>query len=170
MRRMVVPAALLTLAGCGGSRDVPDQRPPPVRQAVFGELRSPDARSPFVLARGGAWRCPTAGGMLLAISADGDATVSIGGMLLASVSPSRALVNRTCERDSTAAGTPAGTRGGRLGATVVRCRAPGTIVVDFRGGDVTVRADGGGRLLARAEVSSDRVGVAGYWGVGCAPL
>jgi hypothetical protein len=170
VRRIVVPAVLLALAGCGGSPDVPDERPPPERQVVFGELRSPDARSPFVPARGGAWRCPTAGRIVLAISADGDATVSIGGMLLASVSPSRALVNRTCERESAIAGKPAGTRGGRLGATVVRCRAPGTVVVDFRDGDVTVRADAGGRLLARGEVSSDRIGVAVYWGAGCAPI
>jgi hypothetical protein len=138
---------------------------------TFGELRSPDARSPFVNAGDGAWRCPTPGRIVLAIGADGDATVSVGDALLASVAPTRALVNRRCDREHAGGGVraPSGARGGRLGATVVRCRAPGTVVVDFRGGDVIVRADGGGRLLARAEVSSDRIGVAGYWGAGCAP-
>ena len=167
-RSAVVPVVLVALAGCGGSPDVPDERPAPDRQMAFAELRSPDARSPFVPARGGAWRCPTAGRIVLAISADGDATLSIGGMPLASVAPSRALVNRACERDSGSVRTPSSARGGLLGASVVRCRAPSTVVVDFRGGDVTVRADGRGRLLARAEVSPDRIGVAAYWGDGCA--
>ena len=171
VRRALVPVAVLALAGCGGSHDVPDERPSPDRRVAVGELRSPDARSPFVTAGDGAWRCPTGGQIVLAISVDGMATLSIGESLLASVAPSRALVNRRCERSPVAgACAPAGTRGGRLGATVVRCRAPGTVVVDFRDGDVTVRADAGGRLLARGEVSSDRIGVAVYWGAGCAPV
>jgi hypothetical protein len=176
VRRAVVPAVLMAVAGCGGSPDVPDERPAPHPRGVFGELRSPDARSPdarspFMTAGAGAWRCPTAGRLELAMTADGDATLSIGGRLLAFVAPSRALVSRACERESGArARAPAVARGGRLGATVVRCRAPGVVVVDFRAGDVTVvRADGRGRFLARASVSPDRIGVAAYWGAGCTP-
>jgi hypothetical protein len=168
VRRALVPVAVLALAGCGGSPDVADERPSPERRVAVGELRSPDARSPFVTAGRGAWRCPTTGQIVLAISTEGEATLGIGEALLASVAPTRALVNRRCERVPAAgARAPAATRGGRLGAIVVRCRAPGAVVVDFRGGDVTVRA--GGRFLARAAVRTDRIGVAGYWGAGCTP-
>ena len=168
----MVPVAVLALAGCGGSRDVPDERPSPDRRVAVGELRSPDARSPFVTAGGGAWRCPTGGQIVLAVSAEGMATLSIEGSLLASVAPSRALVNRRCERSPVArarARAPAGMLGGRLGATVVRCRAPGAVVVDFHGVDVSVRSQGGARFLARAAVRADGIGVAGYWGEGCVP-
>jgi hypothetical protein len=155
------------LAGCGSS---PDKRPAPDRQKEFGELRSPDARSPFVTAGGDAWRCRTAGSLQLAISAEGAATLSIGGMVLASVTPTRARVNRACERGSDGgARAPSGARGGRVGATVVGCRAPGVVIVDFRRGDLTVRAAGRGRFLAAAAVRPDRIAVAGYWGQGCAP-
>lgn len=138
---------------------------------TFGELRSPDARSPFVNAGESAWRCPTSGRIVLAIGADGDATLSVGDALLASVAPTRALVNRVCDRERGGGGVRArsGVRGGGLGATVVRCRAPGVVLVDFRGGDVTVHAAAGGRFLAAAAVRPDRIGVAGYWGDGCAP-
>jgi hypothetical protein len=168
VRRAVVPAVVLALAGCGGSPDVPDERPPPERQVVFGELRSPDARSPLVPARGGAWRCPTPGRIELSISEDGDATLT-GDRPLALVARSLTLVNRACER---AAGPPArrraDPRGGRIGASTLLCEAPYVVLVDLRGGDLTVRA-GDLRFLARAAVGPDRLGVAGYWGVGCAP-
>jgi hypothetical protein len=171
VRRALVPAVLVVLAGCGGgSGDPPEQRPAPERRVPVRELRSPDARSPFVTAGDGAWRCRSHGRVQLAVSAAGEVSVATPVMVLASVAPTRALVNRACEPDAASgAGTPPGMRGGRLGASVVRCRAPGTVVVEFRGGDVTVRADSSGRLLARAAVSSDRIGVAGYWGAGCAP-
>ena len=119
-------------------------------------------------AAGRAWRCATAGEVVLAMSDDGEATVSIAGRVLASVAPGRALVNRACERGGGGARSSAAPRGGRLGATVVRCRTPDVVVVDFRGGDVTVFARG--RLLASAAVRPDRARVAGYWGEGCAPL
>jgi hypothetical protein len=161
---------LAVLAGCGGSADVPDERPAPDRRVVFGELRSPDARSPFVAAGGAAWRCPTAGEIVLTMSDDGEATLTIDGMVLASVARTRAVVNRACERaGERSPRAPAEPRGGRLGATVVRCRAPATVLVDFHAGDLTVRAHGRGRLLVRAAVRPDRIGAAGYWGEGCRP-
>jgi hypothetical protein len=85
------------------------------------------------------------------------------------VSTARALVNRACDqiepRDGDGGGGVRAARG-RLGASVLRCSVPPVVVVDFRGGDVTVRAPGG-RFLAAAAVRGDRVGVAVYWGPGC---
>jgi hypothetical protein len=169
VRRALVPVVLVVLAGCvGGSGDPPEQRPGPERRVLLRELRSPDARSPFVPAGGGAWRCRTAGQLQLAVSADGAVSVATPVMVLASVSPARALVNRACSRGAgdTRAG---GARSGRVGALVVRCRTPEIVVVDFAGGDVTLRAPGG-RYVAGAAVRPDRIGVAGYWGDGCAPV
>lgn len=170
MRRAALAAVLLAgLAGCGGSPDAPEQRRAgPNGLGFAGDLRTADARSPLVPAGSGTWRCATRGRFQLAISAQGEVAVSIGGRLLASVSSARALVNRAC--DAGRAGGRVVRRGarGRLGASVVECRAPAIVVVDFRGGDVSVRAPGG-RLLAAAAVNPERVGVAGYWGGGCVP-
>jgi hypothetical protein len=169
VRRTLVPVVLLGLAGCGGSSsDPPDQRPAPERRTLLRELRSPDARSPFVTAGTGAWRCRSGGSVQFAVSADGEVSITTPVMVLASVAPRRAVVNRACERGGGAGGRD-GALSGRVGATVVRCRAPDVVVVDFHGGDVTVRTRNGGRLLARAAVSPDGIGVAGYWGHGCAP-
>ena len=117
----------------------------------------------------GAWRCPTAGRLQLSISADGEATL-IGDLPLALVARSRTLVNRACDRDDRAA-SPArvDVRGGRFGAATIRCRAPAVVLVELRGGDLTVRS-AGARFLARAAVRPDRIGVAGYWGAGCGPV
>lgn len=169
MRRAGLLAVAL-IAGCGGgSPDVPDEpRPdPPARLGFAPDLRTADARSPFVPAGDGAWRCATDGSLQLAISAQGEVAASIGGRTLASVSSARALINRACDRAPPPAGAAARPPSGRLGATVVRCSAPSVVVVDFGGGDVTVRAPGG-RLLVVAAVRPDRVGVAAYWGDGCA--
>ena len=101
MRRSAfVPAVLVTIAGCGGSPDPPDAPPDPPaeRRAVSRELRSPDARSPFVTADDGTWRCPSAERIQLALSADGEVSLSSPAMVLASVAPTRAAVNRDCDR------------------------------------------------------------------------
>ena len=169
VRRAVLPVVLAGLAGCGGSPDVPDERPAPDRRVTFSELRSPDARSPLVPAGDGAWRCPTPGRIQLSISADGEATL-IGDRPLAVVARSRTLVNRACERGPGAPRpTPADTRGGRIGGSTLRCDAPASVLVELRDGDLTVRARDL-RFLARAAVGPDRLGVAGYWGAGCAPV
>jgi hypothetical protein len=166
-RRALVPALLVALAGCGGSADPPQERPAPERR-LLRELRSPDARSPFVIADGAAWRCRTSGRLQLAVSAEGEVSVASPVMVLASVAPTRALVNRACSRAGRGA-RPDEASNGRVGALIVRCRTPEIVVVDFAGGDVIVRA-AGGRYVAGASVPSDRLGVAGYWGDGCAPV
>ena len=169
MRRAGLLAVAL-VAGCGGTPDAPEEpRPgprPPERFGFAPDLRTADARSPFVPAGDGAWRCATDGSLQLAVSDQGEVAASIGGRTLASVSSARALVNRACERIEPRAGGGARAARGRLGASVLRCRVPPVVVVDFAGGDVTVRAQGG-RFLAAAAVRPDRVGVAAYWGEGC---
>jgi hypothetical protein len=171
MRRAGLLAVAL-IAGCGGgSPDVPDDpRPgPPDRLGFAPDLRTADARSPFVPAGDGAWRCATDGSLQLAISPQGEVAASIGGRTLASVSTARALVNRACDRTDRRVERGDRPPRGRVGAGVLRCSVPPVVIVDFGGGDVTVRAPGG-RLLAAAAVRADRVGVAAYWGDGCAAV
>ena len=169
MRRAGLVAVAL-IAGCGGgSPDVPDEprpAPPGERLGFAPDLRTADARSPFVPAGDGAWRCATDGSLQLAISEQGEVAASIGGRTLASVSAARALINRACDRAEPRTGAATRPPRGQVGASVVRCSAPPVVVVDFAGGDVTVRAPGG-RLLVAAAVRADRVGVAAYWGGGC---
>ena len=170
MLRVALAAVLaLGLAGCGGSPDTPDERRPGPRGELgfAADLRSADARSPFVPAGSGAWRCATDGSLQLAISEQGEVAASIGGRTLASVSSARALINRACDRAARRGRGLGRPPRGRLGASVLRCSVPPVVVVDFAGGDVTVRAPGG-RFLAAAAVRADRVGVAAYWGAACA--
>jgi hypothetical protein len=54
-----------------------------------------------------------------------------------------------------------------VGATLLRCDAPGAVLVDFADGDLTVRTRDG-RFLAGAAVRPDLLGVAAYWAAGCA--
>jgi hypothetical protein len=168
VRRAALAAVLLGLAGCGGSPDAPDERAPgpPGRLGFAADLRSADARSPFVPG-GGAWRCATDGSLQLAISEQGEVAASIGGRMLASVSTARALVNRACDRTAPRGAGDGRPARGRVGAGVLRCSVPPVVVVDFAGGDVTVRT-AGGRLLVAAAVRPGRAGVAAYWGDGCA--
>ena len=175
MRRYLVRAGLaatvpVLLAGCGGSPDPPDATPGPApdRRIATGELRSPDARSPFVSAGDGAWRCPSEGQVQLAVSADGEVSLATPGMVLGSLAPTRAVVNRACDRAPRGAGRR-DARSGRVGAVILRCRSPRAVLVDFGGGDLSVRAPGGS-YLAGAAVRADRIGVAVYWGPSCAPL
>jgi hypothetical protein len=169
MRRAALLAVAL-IAGCGGgSPDVPDEpRPgPPVRLGFEPDLRTADARSPFVLAGDGVWRCATDGTLHLAISAQGEVAASIGGRTLVSISTARALVNRACDRTDRRVDGGDLPASGRVGAGVLQCVVPPVVIVDFGGGDVTVRAPSG-RFLVAAAVRPDRVGVAAYWGDGCA--
>jgi hypothetical protein len=160
------------IAGCGGAPDAPEERRagpgPPDRLGVAPDLRTADARSPFVLARERAWRCATGGSLQLAVSDQGEVAASIGGRTLASVSSARALVNRACDRTEQARLTRGRPPRGRAGGGLLRCSVPPVVVVDFAGGDVIVHGPGG-RFLAGAAVRADRVGVAVYWGEACAP-
>ena len=167
VRALLAAAVMSGLAGCGGSDDAPEdrRRPPPWQLGFAPDLRTADARSPFVSAAGAAWRCATDGSLQLAISDQGEVAASIAGRMLASVSAARGLVNRACDREPRrrAGGSPSASR---LGAGLLRCSVPREVVVDFAGGDVAVRAPGG-RFLAGAAVRSDRIGVATYWSGGC---
>jgi hypothetical protein len=170
-RVAALTALVLGLAGCGGSPDVPDEpRPGPAPGLRFAaDLRSADARSPLVRVDGGAWRCETGGRFHLAVSAQGEVALSIDGGVLASFASPRTLINRACEPEvrRRAPRAPGRAAHGRVGASAVTCLAAAVVVIDFRGGDVTVRAPGGA-LLAAAAVRSDRVGVAAYWSERCA--
>ncbi len=161
-------ALLAWATGCGHGGPPPvAERPPAAGRVVPDELRSPDTRSPLVPG-GGLWRCATPGRVELQISASGEATLSIAGRLLASVAPSRELVNRACERSEPrrlpALGTPRVVKGGGS----IRCRAPAAVLVQFRDGDLLVRAAAGGRFLLGAAVSREHLDVAAYLAPGCA--
>jgi hypothetical protein len=134
---------------------------------VTGEVRTPDARTPLV--RGpGVWRCDTAGRLELRVSADGLASLSLSGRLLASVSPGRALINRACASRRPEAFPPFRPPHGRAGESRLSCAVPRRVLVDLRGGDLTVRDPGRGRFLLGAAVSADHLEAAGYWSVRCA--
>lgn len=169
MRRAGLLAVAL-IAGCGGTPDAPEERGPgprpPDRLGFAADLRTADARSPFVPAGDAAWRCATDGRLQLAVSDQGEVAASIGGRTLASVSSARALINRACDHTESRGGGARAPRG-RVGASVLRCTVPPVVVVDFAGGDVTVRALSG-RFVAAAAVRGDRAGVAVYWGTDCA--
>ena len=139
-----------------------------VHAVVHGEVRSPDARSPFVTAAG-FWRCPTSGRIDLRISSDAQATLSSGGQPLASASLGRALVNRTCERRRVAPRPPIDAPRGTRGAASLRCQVPSSVLVGFSDGDLVVHGTHDGRFLAGAAVGYARVDVAGYWTAACAP-
>jgi hypothetical protein len=167
MLRLVAAALpLLALAGCGGSPD-PPPAPPPAGAARIGDLRSADARSPLLAAHGGTWRCATDGRIQLAITAEGEATLSIDRRLLASVAPTRSVVHRACDRALVAPGGGSAGARVRIGGVVIRCSVPGDVLVGFDHGDLTVRSRAG-RFVAGAAIRADRVGVAGYLGGGCA--
>lgn len=170
MRRGAAALVLLAAAaGCGGAGPTAPERPRGAVAAAAGELRSPDARSPFVPARG-VWRCETAGEVQLAIGAGGEATLSIGGRTLASVSGSRSRVNRACEPRRPRALPAIAVPPAVGGAIALSCRAPRYVLVDFARGDLTVRTAPGGRFLLGAAVSEVHLEVAGYRGAGCAPV
>jgi hypothetical protein len=167
MLRLVAAAVpLLALAGCGGSPG-PPPAPPQAGAARIVDLRSADARSPLLAAHAGTWRCATDGRIQLAISAEGEATLTIDGRLLASVAPTRSVVHRVCDRVRVAPGEGSAGAQVRIGGVVIRCDVPGDVLVGFDHGDLTVRS-AAGRFVAGAAIRPDRVGVAGYLGGGCA--
>jgi hypothetical protein len=167
MRGAAASLVLLAVAtGCGESRAPAPERPAAAGRVAGGELRSPDTRSPFVPG-GGLWRCDTGGRVEVAVSADGQATLGIGDRLLASVSPGRELVNRACDRSGSRALPPIRSPRVALGAGSTGCDAPPRVLVQFRAGDLIVRAAPRGRFLLGAAVSREHPGVARYAAPGC---
>ena len=168
VRALLAAVVVACVAGCGGSDDSPEdrRRAPPWQLGFAPDLRTADARSPFVSAAGAAWRCETDGSLQLAISEQGEVAASLGGRTLASISAARGLINRACDREPRPRAGGGEPSRSRLGAGLLRCSVPREVVVDFGGGDVAVRAPGG-RFLAGAAVRADRIGVATYWGGGC---
>jgi hypothetical protein len=162
--------ACLVLAACGGSDD--RREPAPDRdvatgKVVTGEVRTPDARTPLV--RGvGLWRCETTGRVELRVSRDGVASLSMRGRLLASVAPSRALINRACTSERPAELPPFRAPRALVGESHLRCAVPPRVLVDLRDGDLTVREPGGGRFLLGAAVSERHLEAAGHWSTRCA--
>jgi hypothetical protein len=163
MRRLApVLLGALGVCGCAGS-SVERTDPPPVGppHVVTGEVRTPDARNPLMRADG-VWRCETDGRIELRVSADGLASLSRGGGILASVTTRRALVNRSCTPlRGIALRAPRGAR--VAGPGRVRCRVPRAVVLDLRHGDLVVRQPRHGRFVAGAAVSLDHIAVAAYW-------
>jgi hypothetical protein len=160
------------LAGCGGSggeRDAPPDRPDFDNRIVKGEVRTPDARSPFVRGKG-LWRCDTTGRIDMRVSADGLASLFVRGRLLASVAPTRALINRSCSAQPPERLPPFRAPRAVAGESYLRCTVPQTVLVDMRDGDLTVRATHGGRFLLGAAVSERHLQAAGHWSVGCTVL
>jgi hypothetical protein len=161
--------AALALAGCGGSPAPPAPTPSaPVgtSRVITGEVRSPDARTPLM--RGpGLWRCETAGLLELRVSPEGLATLSLSGSLLASVAGDRALINRACTSQRARSLPSFSAPRGATGPSYLRCRVPRRVLVDLRGGDLTVRDPARGRFLLGAALSPDHFEAAGYWSTSC---
>ncbi len=167
----VVPwlLASVALAGCGGSAGPRTQTRTDLDaagNAVTGEVRPPDARTPLVRAEG-LWHCATDGRVELRISSEGLASLSLGDGLLASVSADRALINRSCTSRHPGALPSFRPRRVMTGDSHVRCAVPRLVLVDLRDGDLTVREPGRGRFLVGAAVSTDHLQVAGLWSTGC---
>jgi hypothetical protein len=159
---IVVSVAYLLLGGSAASHTPLA----PATRVVTGEVRTPDARTPLV--RGdGLWRCETAAQVELRVSPEGLATLSVGGRLLASVTPDRALINRRCTAASPRALPRFRAPRAVAGEILLRCSVPRLVLVDLRDGDLTVRAPGRGRFLLGAAVSEEHLEAAGHWSARC---
>jgi hypothetical protein len=174
--RCALVLALVLLAGCGGGssdadRAAPEPAPPaPEREEragrfVTGEVRTPDARSALVQGHG-LWACETDGRIELRVDPQGIASLFVHGRLLASVAPSRALVNRDCHPERRRRLPRFRAEHSAAGASHLRCVVPATVLVDTRDGDLVVR-DRGGRFLLGAAVSDEHLEAAGHWSAPC---
>jgi hypothetical protein len=170
-RRALVLASV-ALAGCGGGSDddgerraAPD-RDERARRFVTGEVRTPDTRTPLVQGHG-LWSCETTGRVELRVSSDGLATLFMRGRLLASVAPSRSLVHRACSVEPGKRLPPFRAAHSIAGESHLRCDVPGTVLVDMRDGDLTVREPDRARFLLGAAVSEQHLEAAGHWSAVC---
>jgi hypothetical protein len=172
VRRIALVLASVALAGCGGSggeRPAPPDRADFGSRVVKGEVRTPDARSPFVHGKG-LWRCETTGRIDMRVSRDGLASLFVRGRLLASVAPTRALISRSCTAQQPERLPPFRAPRAVAGGSYVRCAVPQTVLIDMRDGDLTVRGTRGGRFLLGAAVSEQHFAPTGHWSVGCTVL
>jgi hypothetical protein len=170
-RRALVLASV-ALAGCAGGSDDAERRPAPdrddaPRRFVTGEVRTPDTRTPLVQGHG-LWSCETTGRVELRVSEEGLASLFMRGRLLASVAPTRSLVNRACFVEP-------GKRLPRFraahsiaGESHLQCDVPDTVLVDMRDGDLIVREPARARFLLGAAVSDEHLEAAGHWSADCA--
>jgi hypothetical protein len=171
-RRSLVLASV-ALAGCAGGSDdgerraAPPDRDDPPRRFVTGEVRTPDTRTPLVQGHG-LWSCETTGRVELRVSADGLASLFMRGRLLASVAPSRSLVNRACFVEPGKRLPPFRAAHSIGGASHLRCEVPETVLVDMRDGDLVVREPDRARFLLGAAVSDEHLEAAGHWSADCA--
>jgi hypothetical protein len=172
-RRALVLASV-ALAGCaGGSGDgergerraAPDRDERP-RRFVTREVRTPDTRTPLVQGHG-LWSCETTGRVELRVSPEGLASLFMRGRLLASVAPTRSLVNRACFVEAGKRLPPFRAAHSIAGESHLRCDVPGTVLVDMRDGDLTVREPGGARFLLGAALSEQHLEAAGHWSADC---
>lgn len=166
---LLASSAALALASCGGS--AADRRGTPAEvsatgKVVTGEVRTPDARSPLVRATG-LWRCSTPGRVLLRVSPDGLASLSLGGGLLAQVWGSRALINRSCSSQLTRALPAFRPARAVAGESLLSCAVPRRVLVDLRNGDLTVREPRRGRFLLGAAVNVGHLEAAAHWRASC---
>ena len=163
--------ASLAAAGCGGGSagrpaGTPAATAERASRVVTGEVRTPDARTPLL--RGpGLWRCDTPGRVELRVSPEGLASLSVDGRLLAAVTHSRALINRSCTSQRPLALPRFRDPHGVGGGSRLSCAVPPRVLVDLRDGDLTVREPRRGRFLLGAAVSLDHLEPAGYWSAGC---
>jgi hypothetical protein len=172
MWRRALVLASVALAGCGGGADdgaerraAPGPEEPPQR-FVTGEVRTPDARTPLVQGHG-LWSCETTGRIELRVSEEGLATLFMRGRLLASVAPTRSLVNRACFVERGRRLPPFRAAHSVAGASHLSCDVPGVVLVDMRDGDLTVRAPGRARFLLGAAVSDVHLEASGHWSADC---
>jgi hypothetical protein len=168
-RRLVL--ASVALAGCGGGSGDGDRRPTPDRDEdaprfVTAEVRTPDARTALVQGHG-LWSCETTGRIELRVGSEGVASLFMRGRLLASVAPSRSLVNRACFVERGKRLPPFRAEHASVGESHLRCAVPGVVLVDLRDGDLTVRKPGGAGFLLGAAVGEQHLEVAGHWSARC---
>jgi hypothetical protein len=174
--RCALVLASVLLAGCGGGsgddqRRAPAPVPAPEREErpdryVTGEVRTPDARSALVQGHG-LWSCETTGSIELRVDPQGLASLFMHGRLLASVAPSRSLVNRDCFVEPGRRLPPFRAAHSVAGESHLRCAVPATVLVDMRDGDLVVRDRGGARFLLGAAVSEEHLVAGGHWSADC---
>ena len=175
MWRRALVLASVALAGCGGGsgdgergerRAAPDRDERPSR-FVTGEVRTPDARTPLVQGHG-LWSCETTGRVELRVE-PGRARDAVHARPAARLGGARPARSSTAPASSSAGKRLPPFRAAHsiAGESHLRCDVPGTVLVDMRDGDLTVREPGRARFLLGAAVSDEHLEAAGHWSADC---